>query len=46
MKDSLGDRIKCYGQASNYHLTPRSPVFLRVDGKCFHTYTRGTLDPI
>jgi len=43
MKDALGNRIKRYEAARNYRLTPRSPVFLRVDGKAFHTYTRGTL---
>src|SRR3954453_4065728 len=45
MTDALGDRIKRYEQATNYRLTPRSPVFLRVDGKCFHTYTRGMRKP-
>lgn len=40
MKDSLGNRIKRYEAVSNYHLMPRSPLFLRVDGKSFHTYTR------
>lgn len=40
MNDSLGDRIKRYEQVTDYHLTPRSPVFIRVDGKAFHSYTR------
>jgi tRNA(His) guanylyltransferase len=40
MRDVLGSRIKRYEAVSNYHLTPRSPAFLRVDGKSFHTYTR------
>lgn len=38
---TLGDRIKKYEKISDYHLTPKSCVFIRVDGKSFHTYTRG-----
>lgn len=41
MEDSLGSRIKRYEAATNYLLTPRSCVVLRVDGKAFHTWTRG-----
>lgn len=40
MDDSLGDRIKRYERASSHHLTPRTPVIVRVDGRAFHTYTR------
>ena len=40
MGDTLGDRIKRYEQVSAYRLLPRSPLFIRVDGKAFHTYTR------
>ena len=40
MRDALGSRIKRYEAVSNYRLTPRSPIFLRVDGKSFHTCTR------
>ncbi|BAD58794.1 tRNA(His) guanylyltransferase Thg1 family protein [Nocardia farcinica] len=42
---NLGDRIKAYEAASNYRLTPNSCVFLRVDGKAFHTFTRGMQRP-
>ena len=45
MIDSLGDRIKRYELVTNHHLTPRSPVFVRVDGKTFHSYTRGMEKP-
>lgn len=38
--DSLGDRIKRYEQVSNPLLTPRAPLFIRIDGKAFHTWTR------
>lgn len=40
MKDSLGDRIKKYEAVSNPKLTPRSCVFIRVDGKAFHSWTK------
>lgn len=38
---NLGDRMKRYESAFNSHLVPRSPVIIRVDGKCFHSYMRG-----
>lgn len=38
--DSLGDRIKSYEDVYDQTLTPNSPVFIRVDGKAFHTYTK------
>lgn len=37
----LGDRMKRYERASERHLTPRCPVIVRVDGRAFHTFTRG-----
>lgn len=43
--DSLGDRIKKYEQVSNNTLLRRTPVFIRVDGKAFHTFTRGCEKP-
>jgi tRNA(His) 5'-end guanylyltransferase len=45
MKDALGARIKRYEQAYNHTLTPRSCLFIRVDGKAFHTYTRKMQKP-
>jgi tRNA(His) 5'-end guanylyltransferase len=39
--DSLGDRIKRYEAASRPFLTPNTPVLIRVDGKAFHTWTKG-----
>lgn len=44
-KDSLGDRMKSYEHAVDYVLTPRTPLILRVDGKAFHTYTKGLKRP-
>jgi tRNA(His) guanylyltransferase len=40
-RDDLGDRMKGYEEASTTTLPRRLPVILRVDGKSFHTYTRG-----
>jgi len=37
--------MKSYEQAVDYVLTPRTPLILRVDGKAFHTYTRGLKRP-
>lgn len=46
MKDPLGDRIKGYYE-NRYKasLSRRSYVFLRIDGKAFHTYTKGLDKP-
>lgn len=43
---NLSDRMKKY--ESIYHeiyLQPRAPVIIRVDGKAFHTLTRGCVEP-
>lgn len=40
-KDSLGDRMKRYERVVRTYVTPRTPVVIRIDGKSFHTYTRG-----
>jgi tRNA(His) 5'-end guanylyltransferase len=45
MRDTLGDRVKKYENVSNGNLTPRSPAFIRVDGKAFHTFTKGCDKP-
>jgi tRNA(His) guanylyltransferase len=44
-KDSLGDRMKGYEQCYKPVLTHRSPVIIRLDGKAFHTFTRGMDKP-
>lgn len=41
----LAARIKRYEAAYNQQLTPRSCLFVRVDGKAFHTFTRGCDKP-
>jgi len=41
-KDSLGDRMKHnYENRSKTYLTRRMPVIIRLDGKAFHSFTRG-----
>lgn len=45
MGDSLGDRMKGYENVSRYSLVRRMPAIIRVDGKAFHTLTRGMARP-
>lgn len=45
-KDSLGDRMKeNYENRSKTYLTRRTPVIIRLDGKAFHTFTKGFKRP-
>lgn len=44
-KDSLGDRMKRYESVPKTFLTRRVPVIIRLDGKAFHTFTRGMKKP-
>ena len=45
-KTSLGDRMKNnYENISRYYLTRRTPVIIRLDGRSFHTFTRGFKKP-
>lgn len=44
-KDSLGDRQKQYEAVNDRILVPKMPFIIRVDGKAFHTYTRGFIKP-
>ena len=46
MHDELGSRLKRnYENASKTFLTRRMPVIIRIDGKAFHTFTRGLKKP-
>jgi tRNA(His) 5'-end guanylyltransferase len=45
MPDSLGDRMKEYEYATRYFLPRRNYTIIRVDGKAFHTYTKGLERP-
>ena len=40
-KDSLGDRMKRYEAVPKNFLMKKNPVIIRLDGKAFHTFTRG-----
>ena len=45
-KDSLGDRMKeYYENRAKTYLTRRMPVIIRLDGKAFHTFTKGFKRP-
>ena len=44
-KDSLGDRMKQYEGIPKISLMRRNPVIIRIDGKAFHTFTRGFQRP-
>lgn len=44
-KDDLGNRMKTYESVTKTHLIRRSPVIIRLDGKAFHTWTRGLNRP-
>ena len=46
IKDALGDRMKkYYEEVSKTRLVRRMPVIIRLDGKAFHTFTRGFKKP-
>ena len=45
MRDNLGDRMKGYENVNRTYLTKRTPVIIRIDGKSFHTLTRGFRKP-
>jgi len=36
----LSDRMKAYEKSADGVLMPRTPVMIRVDGRCFHTYCK------
>ena len=45
-RDKLGDRMKTnYEEVYKFKLTRRTPVIIRLDGKAFHTFTRGLEKP-
>ena len=45
VNDALGDRMKGYENVNRNYLTRRVPVIIRIDGKAFHTFTRGFKKP-
>jgi tRNA(His) 5'-end guanylyltransferase len=42
---SLGDRIKGYEKTFSHNALKRVPLMIRVDGRAFHTFTRGMEHP-
>lgn len=45
-KTTLGDRMKKnYENITRYYLTRRTPVIIRIDGKAFHSFTKGMDKP-
>lgn len=45
-RTTLGDRMKNnYENITRYYLTRRMPVIIRVDGRSFHTFTKGFKKP-
>ena len=45
-RDSLGTRMKTYyEEVPKFRLYRRTPVAIRIDGKAFHTFTRGMKRP-
>lgn len=44
-KDNIGDRMKAYEHISRLRLMRRTPVIIRLDGKAFHTFTKGFIRP-
>ena len=45
IKDTLGDRIKNYESIYERYFLPKTPIIVRVDGKAFHTWTKGCKKP-
>ena len=46
VNDELGTRMKeNYEKISQTRLMRRTPVAIRIDGKAFHTFTRGFQKP-
>lgn len=41
----LANRMKEYEYVSRYYLTRRTPAIIRIDGKAFHTFTKGMKKP-
>ena len=42
---NLGERMKRYEFVTRNYLTCKTPVIVRIDGKAFHTFTKGLEKP-
>ena len=45
VNDELGKRMKGYEQVAKSSLMKRTPVAIRIDGRAFHTFTKGFEKP-
>lgn len=45
LRDEIGTRMKRYENVNRNYLTPRTPVIIRIDGKAFHTFSKGFEKP-
>lgn len=45
VRDNIGIRMKGYEEAAKGRLIRRMPVAIRIDGRAFHTFTRGMKKP-
>lgn len=45
MSKNLGDRMKGYEAVTKNSLMPKTPAIIRLDGKAFHTWTKGLEAP-
>lgn len=43
--DAFSTRMKAYENVTRLHLTPRSYVLCRIDGRSFHSYLKGCVRP-
>ena len=46
MEQTLGERMKEYEYVTRNKLTNRIPIIIRLDGKAFHSFTRGFDKPV
>lgn len=44
-RDSLGNRMKGYENISRNYLIKKLPIIIRLDGKAFHSFTKGMKRP-
>ena len=42
---NLGDRMKAFEDSWKVKFPPRMPIIVRIDGRAFHTYTKGLIKP-
>lgn len=45
IKDNLGNRMKEYENVAKHYLMKKTPVIIRIDGRHFHSFTKGMNKP-